>query len=60
MKVALLHQLILQARLHALAEERAIGKDHCGPATGLEEPDDQREEEVRCLPRLQMGRKVRK
>ena len=57
-EVALLHQLLLESRLHAFAEERAVGKDHCGPAAWLQQPDDQREEEVGCLPRLEVRREV--
>ena len=53
-QVALLHQMFLEPRLHALAEERAVGQDHGGPAAGLEQADDQRQEQIGRLAGLEV------
>ena len=57
-KVAFLHQMLLEPCLDALAEERTVGKDHGGPAARFEKPDDQGEEQVRGLACLEMLRKI--
>jgi hypothetical protein len=43
-EVALFHQVLLEPGLYTFAEEGAVGQDHGGPAAGLQEPDDEREE----------------
>ena len=53
-QVALLHQVFLEPRLHAFAEERAVGQDHGGPAAGLEQADDEGQEEVGRLAGLEV------
>ena len=57
-EVALLHQMLLEPRLHALAEERAVGQHHGGAAAGLQQADDQGEEQVGRLARLEVLREV--
>ena len=58
-QVALLHEVFLEPRLHAFAEERAVGQDHRGPAARLEQADDQGQEQVGRLAGLEMLGEVR-
>ena len=53
-QVALLHQMFLEPRLHAFAEERAIGQHHGGAAFWLQDADDEGEEEVGGLAGLEV------
>ena len=53
-EVALLHQVFLEPRLDAFAEERAVGQDHGGAAAGLEQADDEGEEEIGRLAGLEV------
>ena len=46
MEVALLHQMFLEPRLYALAEQRAVRQHHGGAAVLLQQPDDEGEEQV--------------
>jgi hypothetical protein len=48
-EVALLHQMFLQPRLHALAEQTAVGQDNRGPSSGPEEANNQSEEKISGL-----------
>jgi hypothetical protein len=57
-EVALLHQVLLEPRLDALAEERPVGQHHARASAGPEEADDEREKEVRGLARAEMLGKV--
>ena len=57
-KVAFLHQVFLEPGLDALSEQRAVGKDHGGPAARFEKPDDQGEEQVRRFARPEMLREI--
>ena len=57
-KVALLQQVLLEARLHAFAEQRAVGQHHGGAALRFQQTDDQGEEQVRGLPRAEVLREV--
>jgi hypothetical protein len=45
-KVALLHQMLLEPCFNALTEQRAIGKHHSGAAIGFEQAHNQREEQI--------------
>ena len=53
-EVALLHQVLLEPRLHALAEQRAVGQHHGGAAAGLQQADDEGEEQVGRLAGLEV------
>ena len=53
-EVALLQQVLLEPRLHAFAEQRAVGQHHGGAAAGLEQADDEGEEEVGRLAGLEV------
>ena len=50
--------MLLEPGLDALVEERTVGKDHGGPAARFEKPDDQGEEQIRRLARLEMLREI--
>jgi hypothetical protein len=58
-QVALLHQVFLQPRLDALAEERAVRQHHGGAATGLEQADDEGKKEICGLAGLEVPGEVR-
>ena len=58
MEVALLHQVLLEPRLHALAEQRAVGQHHGGAPARLQQADDQREEQVGRLAGAEVLREV--
>ena len=53
-QVALLHQVFLEPRLDAFAEQRAVGQHDGGAAAGLEQADDEGEEEVGGLAGLEV------
>ena len=53
-QVALLHQMLLEAGLHAFAEQGAVGQHHGGAAVLLQQADDQGEEQVGGLAGLEL------
>ena len=57
-QVALFQQGLLEAGLHAFAEQKAIGQDHGGAALVLEQLDDEGHEQVRRFARAQVGGEV--
>src|SRR3546814_2960367 len=57
-QVALRHQLLLDARLDAFAKECAIRQDDSGAAAFFQKLDNQHQEEVRCLTRLERLRHI--
>src|SRR3546814_3793645 len=57
-QVALRHQLLLDARLDAFAKECAIRQDDSGAAAFFQKLDNQHQEEVRCLTRLERLRPI--
>lgn len=57
-EVALGEEGFLDAGLHSLAEEGAVGQDDAGAASGLEELHDEDEEEVRRLAGAELGGEV--
>ena len=50
MEVAVLQELLLDARLHSLSEERPIGEDQSAAPTGFEQGHHEDEEQVGRLP----------
>src|SRR5690606_27903851 len=57
-QVALVEESFLDARLHALAEEGAIGQDDASAAAGYEQLHGEYEEEVGGLARTELGGEV--
>ena len=57
-EVALLHQMLLEPRLHAFAEQRAVRQHHGGAPARLQEADDEGEEQVGRLAGLEVLREV--
>ena len=57
-EVALLHQMFLEPRLDAFAEERAVGQDDGGATAWLEQADDEGEKEIGGLAGLEVLGKV--
>ena len=53
-EVALFHQVFLEPRLHAFAEERAIRQHHGGAAFGFEDTDDEGKKEIGGLAGLEV------
>ena len=53
-QVALLQQVLLEPRLDAFAEQRAVGQHDGGAAARLEQADDQRQEQVGGLAGLEV------
>ena len=59
MQIALGEQLLLDAHLHALAEQRAVGQHQRGAAVGLQDVLDQHQKEIGRLLGAHIGRKAR-
>ncbi len=57
-ELALFQEVFLEAGLHALAEEEAVGQDDGGAAVVFEQLDDERHEEVGGLAGAEVGREV--
>ena len=57
-EVAFLHQMFLEPRLDAFAEQGAVGQHHGGASARLQQADDQGEEQVRRLPGAEVLREV--
>ena len=57
-EVALLHQMFLEPRLDALAEQRAVRQHHGGAPARLQQADDQGEEQVGGLAGAEVVGKV--
>ena len=57
-QVALAQELLLDAGLHAFAEERAVGQDESGAAAGFEHAHDEDEEEVGGLAGAELAGEV--
>jgi len=54
MQVAFLQQVLLQSCLHAFAEQRPVGQHHRRASAVFQQPDDEGEEEVGGLARLEV------
>ena len=54
MQVALFHEMLLEPRLDAFAEQGAVGQDDRGAPVRLQQPDDQGKEQVCGLPGSEM------
>ena len=53
-QVALFHEMLLEPRLDAFAEQRAVGQDDRGAPARLQQPDDQGKEQVCGFPGSEM------